>query len=182
MAKNNGGTPVKNQGEKTVIEKAGEDLFNYAIDREEIKWHMARLHESADINRNTVEYELQILKIISVGWSLSFYLEGNPTAKEQLQDVYWKAINEFAGSLSETTALMIGKDIQYFEVLRERLDTYVAAMEKQPDAKEPASVIGPEFARSCGNEEDIFTAMTGSKLFFTAVSGVKEYLEKIHLR
>jgi hypothetical protein len=59
---------------------------------------------------------------------------------------------------------------------------YVAALEKHPDASEPAQVIGPEFARICGNGDDIFTFMTGSKMFISTINKVKEYLEAIKLR
>lgn len=48
------------------MEQAAEDLFNYSIDRYEVKWLMANLAEEADIKRTTVEYELPILKIISL--------------------------------------------------------------------------------------------------------------------
>jgi len=54
--------------EHSEEKKAGEDLFNFAIDREDAKMLMAHLPEEADIKRSTVEYELQILKIISIGW------------------------------------------------------------------------------------------------------------------
>ena len=33
----------KQEKKPTKIEQAGEDLFNYAIDREEVKWLMANL-------------------------------------------------------------------------------------------------------------------------------------------
>jgi len=42
--------------------------------------------------------------------------------------------------------------------------------------------IGPEFARTCGNVDDMLTFMTGSKMFISAISKVKEYLETIKLR
>jgi len=60
---------------------------------------MANLAEEADIKPTTVEYELPILKIISVGWSLSFYLASSPQ-KDQLMDLYWTAINDFSKDLS----------------------------------------------------------------------------------
>jgi hypothetical protein len=59
---------------------------------------------------------------------------------------------------------------------------YVNALGQHPDAQDSATVIGPEFARTCGNADDIFTFMTGSKLFISAVGRVKEYLEEIKLR
>ncbi len=169
------------QKEKSGIEKAGDDLFNFAIARKDVKTLMANLHKEADIKRATVEYELQILKIISVGLGLSYYLESGPQ-KNKLTEIYWKTIHEFAKGLSQTTGLMIGQDINYFQTLKIRLDTYVAAMGNKPDAPEPSVVIGPEFARACGNIDDVYTVLTGSKMFIATISSVKEYLETIKLR
>ena len=163
------------------IEKAAEDLFNFAVDHEDVKWLMEHLPKEADIERDKVEYELRMLKIISVGWSLSYYLE-NHFHKHKLLELYWQAVNEFSQSISATTGLMIGRDIDYFKILKERLDMYVAALAQNPDAPEPAVVIGPEFAGTCGNTDDIFTVMTGSKMFIVTIGRVKEYLEAIKLR
>ena len=171
----------KPANKKTNIEKAGEDLFTFAIDREGVKWLMEHLAEEAEINRAKVEYELQILKIISVGWSLSYFLE-NSRQKSQLVEHYWAAINEFSKELSSTTELMTGQDIDYFQTLKDRLDVYVEALSRSPDAQEPATVIGPEFANICGNSDDIHTFMAGSKMFSSTISKVKEYLEAIKLR
>jgi hypothetical protein len=164
--------PEKNLPE---IEKIRDDLFNFAVDREDVKWLMVRLPEEANIKRSTVEYELQILKIISVGWSISYYLENNPL-KNPLLEPFWMAIYEFSQHLSTTTGLLIGQDIDYFRILKDRLDMYVNAMAQNPDAPEPTAVIGREFARTCGNVDDIFTFMTGSKMFISATGRVKEYL------
>jgi len=166
---------------KSNIEQAGGDLFDYAVDREDVKWLMAHLAAEADIKRATVEYELQILKIISVGWSLSYYLASSPQ-KDQLMALYWAPIHEFSKSLSQTTEYMIGQDIDYFQILKDRLDMYVEALAQNPDALEPAGVIGPEFAKTCGNSDDIFTVMAGSKMFIATTTRVKDYLETIKLR
>ena len=166
--------------EKIEIEKAGEDLFNFAVDREDTKTLMANLPEEVDIKRNAVEYELQILKIISVGWSITFYLENSPF-KNQLAELYWTAVHEFSKSLSTTAELMIGQDIDYFQILKDRLDIYVEALVSKPDAPEPAVVIGPEFARTCGNMYDVYTVMTGSRMFVATIGSVKKYLERISL-
>lgn len=173
---------MKTSEEKpSEIEKARDDLFRFAIDREDIKWLMEHLPKEAAVKRNTVEYELQLLKIISVGWSISYYL-GNSPHKNRLSELFWTAVYEFSQRLSETTGLMIGHDIDYFQVLRDRLDMYVEAIAQKPDAPEPAIIIGPEFARTCGNVDDIFTFMTGSKMFISTIGRVKEYLETIHLK
>ena len=172
---------MENSEKKSGIEKAGEDLLSFAIDREDVKWLMTQLPEETEINRGTVEYELQILKIISVGWSISYYLESNPH-KNQLLELFWNSVFELSQSISTTAGLMIGNDIDYFQILKDRLDIYVDAMTKKPDATEPAAVIGPEFARNCGEVDDIFAIMTGSKMFIATISGVKEYLETVILR
>ena len=169
------------EGNKSKIEKVRDDLFNFAIDREDIKWLMERLPKEANIKRSKVEYELQILKIISIGWSISYYMENNPH-KNPLLEHFWLAIYEFSRNLSTTTELMIGKDIDYFQTLQERLDMYVNAMSQYPEAPEPSAIIGPEFARTCGNADDIFTFMTGSKMFLSITNQIKEYLEKIDLK
>ena len=171
----------RSEEKKTGVEKAGEDLFNFAINREDIKTLMTHLSEEADIKRGKVEYELQILKIISIGWSISYYLE-NGAQKNQLLESYWQAVHEFSQSISTTTGLMIGNDIDYFQILKERLDMYVAAITQKPNASEPAVVIGPKFARTCGNMDDVFTVMTGSRMFITTIGSVKEYLGTIKLR
>jgi len=173
---------MENSAEKkTGIEKAGEDLFNFAVDREDVKALVAKLPEETDIQGVTVEYELQILKIISVGWSISYYLEKGPQ-KNQLAEFYWQAVQQFSKSLSASTELMTGQEIDYFRILKDRLDMYLGALNENPYVSQPVSVIGPEFARTCGNVDDAFTVLTGSKMFSATIGSVKEYLEAINLR
>ena len=161
---------------KSAIAQVGEDLFSYAIDREDIKTLVAHLPKETSCKPATVEYELQLLKIISTGWSLAFFLENNPL-KGLLTEAYWKSIHEFAGSLSEATGFMTGHAIDYFQIVKERLDTYITTLKAKPGAPEPAAVIGPEFARHCGNAEDVFAVLTGSRMFIMTVGRVKEYLD-----
>jgi hypothetical protein len=165
-----------------LIARAGEDLFNYAIEREDVKWLTGRLSPASKVKPGALEYELQILKIISVGWGISYYLAGMAGRKTELGETFWKAVNNFAGGLSETTGLMIGQDIDYFETLKKRLDQYVKAMQDSPRAREPAAVIGPVFAGLCGQKNDLFAVMAGSKLFANTVTRVRQYLEALKLR
>ena len=159
-------------------ETPAEVLFDYAVDREDVKWLMGQLHKEADVNRHTVEYELQILKIIGVGWSIAYHLENAP-AKQPLLEAFWAAVQQYAQSLSQTTELMIGQDIDYFQTLRDRLDAYLAAMSESSEKNDPTTVIGPAFAANCGNADDLFTRMTGAKMFISVVSRVKTYLDKV---
>ena len=166
----------KSEEKKRGIEKVGEDLFNFAVNRQDVKVLMENLPEEADIRRVTVEYELQILKIISVGWSIAYYLEKG-TQKNQLVESYWQAVQEFSQSISTSTELMTGEEIDYFQILKERLNMYLDALYKKPEAPQPVAVIGPEFARTCGNVDDAFTVLTGAKMFSATIGSVKEYLE-----
>jgi hypothetical protein len=166
----------------TVTDQAGEDLFNYAIEREDVKLLMGQLSQGAKVKPTSMEYELQILKIISVGWSISYHLSGTPRRKAALGDLFWSAINHFSKELSQTTGLMTGADIDYFEILKKRLDQYVQAMEENPQAPDPSVVIGPVFAGFCGDGEDIFAAMAGTKIFANTVTRVRQYLEAVKLR
>jgi hypothetical protein len=166
----------------TVTAQAGEDLFNYAIEREDVKLLMGQLSQSAQVKPASMEYELQILKIISVGWSISYFLAGVPRRKTALGDLFWCAINNFSKELSQTTGLMTGADIDYFEILKKRLDQYIRAMEDNPQAPDPAVVIGPVFAGFCGNGDDLFAAMAGTKIFANTTARVRQYLEAVKLR
>ena len=77
---------------------------------------------------------------------------------------------------------MTGQDINYFQILKARLDMYVAALTEKPETAEPAAVVGPEFAKVCGNGDDIFAIMAGSRMFILTVASVKEYIEAMELQ
>ncbi len=172
----------ENPKKLSAVDQAADDLFNFAVEREDVKWLLAQLPEDGAVKPTTVEYELQLLKIISVGWSLSFFLEGTPRRKAQLAEKYWTAVNEFSKGLSETTGLMIGQDIDYFEIVKQRLDMYVAIMTEAAEGTDPVTVIGPAFAKACGDAENIFAALAGSKMFNGAGQRVRQYLEAVKLR
>jgi hypothetical protein len=162
---------------KSDIELAAEDLFNFAFERADVKWLLARLPEQSSVKPTAVEYELQILKIITVGWALTFYLGSGPK-KQPLSERFWKAVYEFSQGLSHTTELMVGKEVDYFTTLKARLDTYVAALEgvETESGLAPAELIGPVFAELCGDRDDLFAFMAGSKMFKNTLVRVKAYL------
>jgi hypothetical protein len=87
----------------------------------------------------------------------------------------------FSKDLSDSTEMMTGQTIDYFQTLRERLDMYVSALAKHPKAPEPARVIGPEFAEVCGEAGNLFAFMAGSKMFKSVVENVGAYLDKVGL-
>ncbi len=164
--------------DQSAVEKIGQNLFDFATNREDVKWLMAHLAPEAKLRRETVEYELQILKIISVGWSISYYLADHKL-NSSLSQWYWAAIQEFANNLSSTTELMIGKDINYFDVLKNRLDMYVNAMAQTPSGSDATQVIGSKFTEACGDADNIFAFMTGSKLFINVTGQIRAYIDAI---
>jgi hypothetical protein len=170
------------QKKKTIVEQAGEDLFDFATDRDDVKWLLDQLSNQTQAKPATVDYELQILKMVCVGWSVSYFMSGTPKKKAHLLELYWRAVNAFACDLSQTTGLMIGQDIDYFKILKTRLDHYVKIMAESPDTADPTAVIGPAFAQRCGAADDLFASITGAKMFSTTMNRVRRYLEAVKLR
>lgn len=163
-----------------TVDRAGEDLFNFAIDREDTLWLVERLPHEGGLPRGTVEYELQLLKIIAVGWGIQFHLEGRPH-KEALAERYWRAVQGFSGELSSRAGMVTGREIDYFATLKDRLAMYVEALAGAPRGTEPARVIGPRFAAACGDAADLPAFLAGSKMFLSAVGSVREYLAALKL-
>lgn len=171
-------TPDNEKTLEARLKATAETLFDFAIAREELQHIMTLLPEAAQVERSKVEYELRLLKLITVGWSITYFLEAFPH-KDPLAQLYWESVRTFSQHLSETTELMTGGEVNYFEVLRARLDFYVDALAKQSDAAEPAAVIGPVFAGNCGNAEDVFTVMSGSRMFIAATGRSRQILEEL---
>ncbi len=160
------------------IQETGESLANFSLDRESVLFALSRLPEEESINKVTIEYEIQLLKILSVGWSISYFME-NHSEKAQLIENFWDVLFEFSKNLSSVTSLAIGKEVDYFKALKERIDIYLQALAEAPHVKDPASVIGPTFARLCGNTDNVHVIMAGNRVFHLSLEGVKRYLESV---
>jgi hypothetical protein len=169
------------ENDKSEIEKTCDELFRFAIDRENLRGLVAGLPEASDIFRATVEHELQILKIISVGWSLSYYLPDSPL-KTELTTRFWQSVRDFSKDLAQTTKLLIQQDINFLDAVKIRFDGYLEEMQKNVDTPEPAVVIGPTFARVCGDADNAHAVMAGARMFIGTVGEVKSYLERLKLR
>jgi len=171
-------SPIKQQ---VNMDDVKERLVNFAIARDDLKEFLGLLPDGKELNPVAIEYEAQILKIISVGWGVSFFLSGS-SRKNELTESFWNAINEFSVNLSLTASSVTGKEIDYFSILKERLDQYVGALSASKDAAEPVSLIGPEFAGICGNKDNVHVIMLGNKIFSSAVGGVKEYILSVEIQ
>jgi hypothetical protein len=168
---------VSNQ-HPTSIEDMGESLANFSLDRESVLFALSRLPDEHSINKVTIEYEIQLLRILSVGWAISYFMEDH-SEKAAMIKKFWDVLFEFSKNLSSVTSLTIGKEVDYFKTLKERIDTYLKALAEVPHVKDPASVIGPTFARLCGNTDNVHVIMAGNRIFHLSLEGVKIFLESV---
>lgn len=167
--------------EPETFETICKNLAEYAVNRDEIKELVLSLPTDQGINTVTVEYELQILKIISVGWALNVNMGSHPK-KMAVSERFWGLIREFSKEISNVTGLMIGHDIDYFQILKDRLDVYVKSLDSCVKDSDPASAIGPAFAEICKASDNPFTTITGARIFNYSVRATKEYLDALGIQ
>jgi hypothetical protein len=160
------------------IHEIGESLANFSLDRESVQFALSRLPDEPSINKVAIEYEIQLLKILSVGWAISYFMEEH-LEKSALIKKFWDVLFEFSKNLSSVTSLTIGKEVDYFKALKERIDIYLKALAEAPHIKDPTSVIGPTFARLCENTDNVHVIMAGNRIFHLSLEGVKHFLESV---
>ena len=158
------------------VAKSGEDLFQFAIDRGDMNIILDRLPFDRAEKRTALEYEIQILRIIAVGWAIAFFLD-NKSLKTPLSSHYWTQIRHFSATLSASATLTVGTEIDYFDILKQRLAYYIEALDSAGEIDAPASAIGPAFAGMCGDKHDALAILAGSKMFVHAIGAVREYLD-----
>ncbi len=157
------------------IARSGEQLFQYAIDRGDMKAILDNLPLEMPEKRGTLESEIQLLRIISVGWAIAFFL-ADSGLKTSLGQRFWENVRAFSTTLSASASLTVGADVDYFHTLKQRLDYYVGALDAAGKIPEPAIAIGPAFADTCGYPDDACTILAGSKMFSLTINAVREYL------
>lgn len=166
--------------EKSTIKEAAETLVAFAIDREDLKQIIGALPRDQNFNTVALDYELQLLKMVSVGWSISVFMEGRPE-KEALSTLYWQLIHGLSRQISELSGLTIGQEIDYFQVIRERLDAYLESLTLYGKGQDVAAAIGSAFAERLEDPDNPFVLITGSRIFHMATQGVRAYLVSLTL-
>ena len=151
-------------------------LFQFAIDRGDMHAILAALPLDVPEKRVALEYEIQILRIIAVGWAVAFFLSES-RLKDSLGQQYWEQIRSFSTTLSTSASMSVGTDIDYFDILKTRLGYYVGALDAAGQVPDPATVIGPAFAGACGDRSDACAILAGSKMFAHTIRAVREYLD-----
>ncbi len=159
-----------------TVARAGEQLFQFAIDRGDMNAILRVLPLEVPEKRAALEYEIQLLRIISVGWAIAFFL-ADRGPKTPLGQHFWNNIRSFSTTLSASASLTMGSDIDYFDILKQRLDTYVGALDAAGQIPEPAMAIGPAFAGICGDPDDPCAMLAGSKMFSLTIQAVRGYLD-----
>ncbi len=163
---------------KNEIKKICENLSAFAIDRADLKSILSLIEKKQAVNLVTVEYELALLRIISVGWSLSVNLENHPE-KDEFALCFWNLIRDLSKDITDISFMTAGKSIDYFNIVKQRFDQYLNSLDKSIKKSDPASAIGPAFAEICKEKKNPFVIISGAKIFNLAVSSVKEYLESV---
>ncbi len=165
-----------------TVDKLAENLALYAIDRTDLKELLDAIPTDNNLNLTKVEYELQILKILSAGWAVAFYLPVGDKNKKSIETGFWHYIREISNNISSLTESTTGHDIDYFDIIKTRLDQYVSALRSGAvETDEPSTVMGPEFARACDCEDDAIAILTGTKMFTLTLGAVKEYLDSVEI-
>ena len=165
-----------------TTEKIAQNLATFAIDRTDLKALLSAIPADSTVNRTTVEYELQLLKILSVGWAISFFMPASDKNKGPISEMFWECIREISNNISNLTLTTTGQEIDYFETIKERLNTYLSVMQQNPgDTQNPAAVMGPAFAEVCKSKGDAVAILTGTKMFTLTLGAVKEYLNTVQI-
>ncbi|WP_022669104.1 hypothetical protein [Desulfospira joergensenii] len=168
------------ENKKITHQDLAKNLASFAIDRKDLKEILAALPRDHGLNLTAIEYELGILKILSVGWGISFYMAASDKSKAPVSRSFWEIIREISQNISTLTETTTGKQIDYFAILKERLDTYLEKMQANPNqATDPTAVIGPMFADACGCSGNAIAILTGTKMFTLTLGSVKEYLNAV---
>ena len=162
-------------GSNNPVVHAGEQLFQFAIDRGDMHAILDAMPGILPDKRGVLEYEIQMLRIISVGWAIAFFVE-EFNIKTALGEHYWDHISAFSSTLSASASLTTGSEVVYFDTLKQRLDFYIGCLEAAGRIPEPVMAIGPAFAMTSGDPEDACAILAGSKMFSLTINAVREYL------
>ncbi|MCP4722255.1 MAG: hypothetical protein GY860_22575 [Desulfobacteraceae bacterium] len=174
---------MKAQKKETLtVQKLAQNLASFAIDRTDLKELLSALPAGNNLNITTIEYELGILKILSVGWGISFFMAATDKNKGPVTEHFWEIIQEISQNISNLAQTTTNTQVDYFNILKERLDVYVKEMQKNPDqATNPALIMGPVFAKLCGSPDNPIAILTGTKMFTLTLGAVKEYINIVHI-
>jgi hypothetical protein len=162
-------------GKRTETRQAAHRLLNIAVNQRETKADISGVQSEEAVNWVAVEYEMQLMRIVAVGWAIS-YFSSETAAPESLAETFWEGVRAYCSAVSSMTEPVLGSGADYFGTVRQRLDHYVQVMSHFPDAADPARVIGPTFAKLCGCGENAEVIALGRRVFNRCLARVQEQL------
>lgn len=160
---------------RTSAAEAVNRLLNIAVNQNETRADITGLSTDAAGSLIAVEYELQLLRIVVTGWAISYTVE-EERLRKTLSEAFWEGIRTYAGAVSAMTGPVLGKDCDYFSMIRRRMDRYVQVVAHFPDATDPGLVIGPAFAQLCGCGRNVEAASLGRRVFNRCLARVQRQL------
>ncbi len=102
--------------------------------------------------------------------------------KHKLTNIFWQYVQEISKNISNLTETTTGNKIDYFGILKKRLDGYLKLMQANPDgASDPSHVMGPAFAELCGSPDNAIIILTATKMLTLTLGAVKEYLSAVEI-
>ena len=150
-------------------------LLNIAVNQRETKAALGGVETEAPINWVAVEYELQLMRIVTVGWAIAYFSDDIPVP-EGLDETFWEGVRAYCTAVSAMTEPVLGSGADYFGTVRQRLEYYVRVMTHFADAADPVRVVGPAFAKLCGCEDSQEVIDIGRRVFSRCLARVQKQL------
>jgi hypothetical protein len=169
------------QKKPVTVAAAGKTFVNFSFDRDPVKPLIDHIPPDSGINPVAMEYEIQLLKVLSVGWAISYFMADH-ARKDATVETFWQGVRAFSANLSAVASCNVGKAIDYFGALKQRVDIYVGALQQLPETGDPGAMIGNTFARMCGNDLQRYLVLSGKAIFNISIGSVKTYLESVDLQ
>ena len=163
-----------------TIEELSDKLLNFSIDREDVRDLLSHISQDSKINHTSVEYELHLLRIIAVGWSFNYYIQ-DFHLKQILSKKYWNSIQEFSNNISSVSSATIDETFNYFQIIKQRMDTYLGEFKNLKNSTDPTEVIGPKFAQLCGHSGEAIVIWAGSRMFQNVLNNIKIFISEAQL-
>ncbi|MCF8051646.1 MAG: hypothetical protein K9L59_10450 [Desulfobacterales bacterium] len=162
------------------VAEAANRLLNISVNQNETRADIAALPPEEACSLIAVEYELQLLRIVATGWTISYTVE-EERLRKTLSEAFWEGIRIYCSAVSAMTGPVLGKDCDYFSMIRQRVDQYVQAMSHFADAGDPARVIGPTFAALCGCGQSAAVISLGRRVFTRCLARAQRFLHEVDI-
>ena len=162
------------------VAEAANRLLNISVNQNETRADIAALPPAEACSLIAVEYELQLLRIVATGWTISYTVE-EERLRKILSEAFWEGIRTYCSAVSAMTGPVLGKDCDYFSMIRQRVDQYVQAMSHFADAGDPSRVIGPTFAAVCGCGQSAVVISLGRRVFTRCLARVQRFLHEVDI-